>query len=185
MRPWDSRARTCTSAGPGVRRGQVDPWPNAGQWQLRPRCRTGAPGAGYGGGGRRPATAALVVRERERDSARSRLADPAALGAGRCCETVRAPVGGRVLKVTRESAQLPSSGKELLLEIGDPADMDVVVELLSSDAVQVRVGSPATIRISGDPPARVSRIEPAGFTKVSALGIEEQRRRQAAARLER
>jgi HlyD family secretion protein len=121
------------------------------------------------------ANAALLVRERERDSAHSRLADPAA-GEGRCCETVRAPVSGRILRILRESAQVVQAGTPVL-EIGDPADMDVVVELLSSDAVQVNVGSLATIRDWGGAPlaARVSRIEPAGFTKVSALGIEEQR----------
>jgi len=122
------------------------------------------------------ANAALVVRERERDSARSRLADPAALGAGRCCETVRAPVSGRVLRIIRESAQVVQAGTPVP-EIGDPADRDVVVELRAGDAVPVRGGASATIRDwGGHPPtARVSRIEPAGFTKVSALGIEEQR----------
>ena len=65
-----------------------------------------------------------------------------------------------------------------LFEIGNAGDLDVVVELLSSDAVRVRPGAEATIESTGlDAPirARVRTIEPAGFTKVSALGIEEQR----------
>ena len=65
-----------------------------------------------------------------------------------------------------------------LLEIGDTAEMEIVVELLSTDAVKVQPG--ASVAVSGWGgnrilPARVRRIEPGGFTKVSALGIDEQR----------
>lgn len=122
------------------------------------------------------AKAALTVRRRERDSAHSRLAEPGEAAAGRCCVTVRAPVAGRVLRVIRESEQVMQAGQPVL-EIGDPRDMDVVVELLSTDAVQARVGAAAWIQDWGGAPlaARVARIEPAGFTKVSALGVEEQR----------
>ena len=65
-----------------------------------------------------------------------------------------------------------------IAEIGDPADIEVTVDLLSSDAVRVAAGSRAEIfDWGGDRPlsATVRRIDPAGFTKVSALGIEEQR----------
>lgn len=122
------------------------------------------------------ARAALTVRQRERDSARSRLAGPGDLSRGQCCVTVRAPVAGRVLKVVRESQQVVLAGQPVL-EIGDPRDMDVVVELLSTDAVQARPGARAWIKDWGGAPlaARVARVEPAGFTKVSALGVEEQR----------
>ena len=64
-----------------------------------------------------------------------------------------------------------------LVEIGDPGNLEVLVELLSTDAVKVRQGASATIEGWGGPPIapKVVRVEPAGFTKVSALGIEEQR----------
>ena len=65
----------------------------------------------------------------------------------------------------------------LLVEIGDPRDLEIVAELLSADAVQIKAGAPVLIEGWGGPPltGRVSRIDPAGFMKVSALGIEEQR----------
>ena len=90
---------------------------------------------------------------------------------------VRAPVSGRVLKILRESQQVVESG-EPLLEIGDPRDLEIVVDLLSTDAVKIETGAEARIEAWGggvDLRARVRRIDPAGFTKVSALGIEEQR----------
>ncbi len=65
-----------------------------------------------------------------------------------------------------------------LVEIGDPTRLEIVVDLLSTDAVQVEIGQRALIEAWGGKPALegvVSRIEPFGFTKVSALGIEEQR----------
>lgn len=120
------------------------------------------------------ARAAVTVRLRERDSARSRLAEPA--DGARRPTALRSPVSGSVLRVLRESEQVVQAG-EPILQIGDPRDIDVVVELLSTDAVAVRPGSPARIEGWGGPPlaARVRRVEPAGFTKVSALGVEEQR----------
>jgi len=89
---------------------------------------------------------------------------------------VRAPVDGVVLKVAQPSeATLPAG--TALLDIGDPARMEVVAELLTTDAVQAQPGRRAVIERWGGPPvqARVRRVEPAAFTKVSALGIEEQR----------
>ena len=64
-----------------------------------------------------------------------------------------------------------------LIEIGDPLDLEVVAELLSTDAVQISVGAPVRIDGWGGPALRgsVTRVDPAGFVKVSALGIEEQR----------
>lgn len=120
------------------------------------------------------ARAAVTVRLRERDSARSRLADPAA--GARAPTTLRSPVSGSVLRVLRESEQAVQAG-EPIMQIGDPRDIDVVVELLSTDAVMIRPGVPARIEGWGGPSlaARVRRIEPSGFTKVSALGVEEQR----------
>ena len=90
---------------------------------------------------------------------------------------VLAPASGRVLRVLRESAGAVQSGTPLL-EIGEPAALDVVVDLLTTDAVRVRPGRPATIVGWGgehELNARVTRIEPSGFTRLSALGVEEER----------
>jgi HlyD family secretion protein len=89
---------------------------------------------------------------------------------------VRAPVDGVVLRVAQPSeATLPAG--TVLLEVGDPRRMEVVAELLTTDAVQAQPGRRAVIERWGGPPieGRVRRVEPAAFTKVSALGIEEQR----------
>jgi len=90
---------------------------------------------------------------------------------------LRAPTAGVVLRVHRESGGAVAPG-EPLLEIGDPAALEAVVDLLSADAVRVQAGAEATLGGWGGEgllPARVRRVEPAGFTRVSALGIEEQR----------
>jgi HlyD family secretion protein len=90
---------------------------------------------------------------------------------------VRSPVAGRVLRVVRESAGPVAAGAPLL-EIGDIARLEVDADLLSSDAAAVRSGAAATVIGWGGPAvllARVRRIDPAAFTKVSALGLEEQR----------
>jgi HlyD family secretion protein len=94
-----------------------------------------------------------------------------------CCITVNAPVNGTVLKIPVENEQVVQAGTPLM-EIGNPLQTEIAVDLLSTDAVNVRPGARA--RISGwggsqDINARVRRIDPAAFTKVSALGIEEQR----------
>src|SRR5262249_21247148 len=93
-----------------------------------------------------------------------------------CCIEVRAPVAGRVLKVNQESEGVVQPGSPLI-EIGDPLDLEIVADLLSSDAVQIDPGASVRIDGWGGPPisGRVTRIDPAGFLKVSALGIEEQR----------
>lgn len=98
-------------------------------------------------------------------------------GEGDCCLPIYAPVDGRVLTVHHESEQVVSAGTALI-EIGDPRQLEVVADLLSSDAVRVAVGAAARIDgWGGEKPlaAKVRTVEPAGFTKVSALGIEEQR----------
>jgi HlyD family secretion protein len=106
--------------------------------------------------------------------ARARGQQPAALG--RPIE-IAAPVDGVVLKRHHESEAVVPSG-EPLLEVGDPSRLEVVSDLLSTDAVQV---SPADrvemVQWGGGTPlaGRVRRVEPSGFMKVSALGVEEQR----------
>jgi HlyD family secretion protein len=93
-----------------------------------------------------------------------------------CCVNVRAPASGRVLRLIQESERVVVAGTPVV-EIGDPENLELVVELLSVDAVKVREGATASVEGWGGPPltAKVTRVEPAGFTKVSALGIEEQR----------
>ncbi len=90
---------------------------------------------------------------------------------------VRAPVPGRVLGVLHESEGVVAAG-EALLSIGDPADLEVEVELLSADAVRLSPGMAVRIhRWGGDEilEGSVSVVEPSAFTKISALGVEEQR----------
>lgn len=90
---------------------------------------------------------------------------------------VRAPVRGTILSVITESEGAVAEGTPLVT-IGDPRQIEVVVDLLSREAVRVKVGDPVRIEQWGgsEPLAgRVQRIEPFGRLKVSALGIEEQR----------
>jgi len=90
---------------------------------------------------------------------------------------IKSPIAGKVLKVNQQSEGLVQAGTPLL-ELGDPADLEVVVDLLTEDAAQVRPGTPATLANWGGPQrlqARVRLVEPAAYTKISALGVEEQR----------
>ena len=90
---------------------------------------------------------------------------------------VQAPTGGRVLRVVEESERVVAAGAPLV-ELSNPSKLELVIELLSTDAVKVSPGSPVLIEGWGGPEAleaRVRLIEPSAFTKVSALGIEEQR----------
>ena len=121
------------------------------------------------------AKAQLRVRQRELESAEAALIEGGG-GGTTCCTDVRAPVSGRVLRVLTESEQVVLAGTPLV-EIGDPADLEIVADLLSRDAVRVRPGASAVIDGWGGPPlaASVTRVDPAAVTKVSALGIEEQR----------
>lgn len=91
--------------------------------------------------------------------------------------TVRAPVAGRVLRIVRESEGVVRAG-EPLIEIGDPEALEVEVDVLSADAVRIAPGTQVFYERWGGGPAlegRVRVVEPVGFTKVSALGVEEQR----------
>jgi HlyD family secretion protein len=90
---------------------------------------------------------------------------------------VHAPVGGRVLRVIEESERVVSAGTPLV-ELSNPSKLEVVIELLSTDAVKVKPGELVLIeRWGGDTvlQARVRLVEPSAFTKISALGVEEQR----------
>ena len=91
-------------------------------------------------------------------------------------DVVTSPITGRILRVLRESAGPVAIGTPLV-EVGDVTRLEITADLLSSDAAQVRVGAPARVTGWGGTPlaARVRTIEPAAFTKISALGLEEQR----------
>jgi HlyD family secretion protein len=125
------------------------------------------------------AKAQLQVRRSERTAVAARLIDPASVAPQpnpACCIQLRAPVTGRVLRIIQDSEVVVPAGAPLV-EIGDPSDLEVVADLLSSDAVQIKPGALVRIDGWGGSPikGRVTRVDPAGFLKVSALGIEEQR----------
>lgn len=123
------------------------------------------------------ARAGVGVRQAALEAARVRLIEPAAASSSGRTVTIRAPVAGRVLRVLQESESVVAQGAPVM-EIGDPRDLEVVAELPSSDAARISAGAPAVIDAWGDGPAlqgRVRQVEPYGFLKVSALGVEEQR----------
>lgn len=125
------------------------------------------------------AKAQLDFRRNMRASLAARLIDPTSVTPPKdpaCCVRVLAPASGRVLKIIQDSEVVVLPGMPLI-DIGDPNDLEVVADLLSSDAVQVKVNAPVRIDGWGGPPiqGKVVRVDPAGFLKVSALGIEEQR----------
>jgi len=126
------------------------------------------------------AIAALDVRSYELERARAALVSPSQTAAGSedCdCIAIRSPVQGRVLRVLQKSEGVVAAGTPLI-EIGNPRDLEIFVDLLSPDAVKVEPGQRVIIeRWGGDGPlaGRVRLVEPFGYTKISALGIEEQR----------
>jgi HlyD family secretion protein len=119
---------------------------------------------------------AVQVATSEVRRAEARLAPSRVESLGRPVAVV-APVAGTVLRRLRESESVVPAG-EPLVEIGDPTKLEIVSDLLSTDAVRVTPGARVLVEQWGGDralEARVRRIEPAGFTKVSALGVEEQR----------
>ncbi|MFP1631784.1 efflux RND transporter periplasmic adaptor subunit [Zhengella sp. ZM62] len=126
------------------------------------------------------AEAQVVLRKSELASARAALIQPGdevmKEPDDNCCYRVRSPADGVILSLAVKSEQVVQAGMELAT-VGDPSKLEVVAELLSSDATRLKPGVRATIRgWGGDPvPATLRRVDPAGFTKVSALGIEEKR----------
>lgn len=90
---------------------------------------------------------------------------------------IKAPVSGRVLRILEENARVVAAGTSLI-EIGDPTDLEVVVEVLSRDGAMIPAGAKVEFeQWGGAEPllGRVRLVEPAAFTKISALGVEEQR----------
>jgi HlyD family secretion protein len=119
------------------------------------------------------------VARYELEAARSILRFSAASDDGDPAERVpvRSPVDGRILKVDHE-CEGPVRTGEALLEVGDPAALEIEVDVLSADAVRIRPGMPVLFeRWGGEQPLEgvVRTVEPVGFTKISALGVEEQR----------
>jgi len=127
-----------------------------------------------------------LMAERERESAEHDLSrlriglQPPVNRSSRGARTpwrVTAPVAGRVLKLHRDS-EGPVTAGAALLDIGDPGQLEVVTELLTEDAASLPAQARATLAHWGGAgllQAGLSRVEPGGFTKVSALGVEEQR----------
>lgn len=127
------------------------------------------------------ARAALRQREFEVKTAEAALIVPTDAAkpksARRCCFAIRAPITGQILRVIQENETVIQAGQPLV-EVGDPSDLEIVVDLLSTDAVKVSDGDAVLItRWGGEGAlnARVRRVEPFGFMKISSLGIEEQR----------
>ena len=119
---------------------------------------------------------AVEVAEYEVEAAQTALRYSADDASGETV-AVRSPVSGRVLSLIRESEGVVAAGHPLI-EVGDPDLLEVEVEVLSSDAVKISEGTEVRFERWGgaDPLAGVVRVvEPVGFTKVSALGVEEQR----------
>lgn len=121
---------------------------------------------------------ALQAAEHELEAARAVLRQVASpTGASGGALTLRSPIDGAVLRVHRESEALVPAGSPLI-EVGNPAQLEVVADLLSTDAVKVQPGFAVMITgWGGETTLRghVHLVEPAGFTKISALGVEEQR----------
>jgi HlyD family secretion protein len=128
------------------------------------------------GAEQRSAQFAVAAARHELEAART-LLHYAGKPSGAGLVTVRAPVAGKVLKIAHKSEGSVASGQPLV-EIGDPGALEVEVDLLSADAVRIPPGTRVVFeRWGGDGVLEgvVRVVEPAGFTKVSALGVEEQR----------
>jgi HlyD family secretion protein len=122
------------------------------------------------------ATRAQVAARRS-EVARARAAAGAGAATVRTATAVRSPASGRVLRLMQQSEGVVAIGTPLM-EIGDPRNMEIVAEFLSQDTVDMRVDARAFIENWGGRqalPAHVTRIEPYAHTKISALGVEEQR----------
>jgi HlyD family secretion protein len=125
------------------------------------------------------AQAALQMSEFELQQAQAQLLSPAETQVDRedcACVTVTAPVSGQVLRIVNPSERVVAS--DALVEIGNAQDLEIVADYLSTDAVLIEVGQSVIVdNWGGSVPLEgvVRRVEPFGFKKISALGIEEQR----------
>lgn len=120
---------------------------------------------------------AAEVGARRADVARTRAALLGPDAGDASAVTVTAPASGYVTRVLQESSRVVAMGSPLV-EVGDQTGLEAAIEFLSQDAVRIQEGMPAEIFDwggKGSIPAKVRRIEPQGFTKTSALGVDEQR----------
>jgi HlyD family secretion protein len=120
----------------------------------------------------------IAMAEGTRDRAQAALVGPeGGAGDAACCVDLTAPAGGVVLSIATISEHPVQAGAPLVT-VGDPTELEIVADLLSSDAVRIAPGTRAIVERWGGPDpleAVLTRIEPAAETRVSALGIEEQR----------
>lgn len=119
----------------------------------------------------------LATKEFELENARMLLGEYGGTGKSRQTISLKAPVTGRIFRVLQQSEAVVPMGTPIM-EIGNPGELEVMAEFLSTDAVKIKVGAAAAITDWGGPKdlaARVRLVEPSGFTKISALGVEEQR----------
>lgn len=128
----------------------------------------------------RAAQYAIEIADYELELERSALLLTTADGsneAGKMELEIPAPIHGRILRILHENTAVVPAGT-VLMEIGDPQDLEILVDVLSRDAVRIKPGASVRIlRWGGDVPLHgtVRHVEPSGFTKFSALGVEEQR----------
>jgi len=124
------------------------------------------------------AKSSMEVAQSVLAAARARLVQPGDdVSNGGSTLVVRAPVSGKVLRILHKSEGVIPAGTPIA-ELGNPEDLEIVIEMLSRDAVKVEPGDTALIKRWGgseDITAQVRVVSPSGFTKISALGIEEQR----------
>ncbi len=122
---------------------------------------------------RQAAASALASAAHQYEAAQARVDPRLALKP----VAVTSPASGMVLRIHEKSEKVVTAGMPLF-DIGDPGRLEIVIDLLSADAVRIRPGQAVLIEGwggEGSLCARVSRVEPAAFTKISALGIEEKR----------
>ena len=123
------------------------------------------------------AEARIAQAESGLDAAKAALVEMSSDDSGAaCCVPILAPADGVVLEVDVVSARPVTAGTRLLA-LGDPGDLEIVADILSTNAVKLPENAKASVERWGGPvlEAQLDRIEPAASTKVSALGIEEQR----------
>jgi HlyD family secretion protein len=125
----------------------------------------------------RSAQFAVDTARYDMEAARTALRYAAEPAASKEPVIVRSPVAGAVLKIPRKSEGVVAAG-QALMEVGDPRALEVEVDVLSADAVRIHPGTKVEFERWGGDGAlegKVRTVEPVGFTKVSALGVEEQR----------
>ncbi len=126
---------------------------------------------------REKAAAESALRQTDAELAEFAPSAQSAPRTGRATTQIVAPVSGRVLRVMEESTRVVVAGTPLI-EIGNPSDIEAVISVLSRDGAMIAPGTAVELeQWGGGKPlaARVRFVEPAAFTKISALGVEEQR----------